>query len=57
MEPSRVWYQVNPRTPPTISVPPPENQLMPWNVSDSPWVALLFRYNFSFKPNFGLKPN
>ena len=38
MEPSRVWYQVTPRTSPTISVPPPENQLTPWNVSDGPWV-------------------
>ena len=28
MEPSRVWYQINPPDPPTISVPPPENQLM-----------------------------
>jgi len=36
MEPGRVWYQVNPPDPPTISVPPAENQLMPWNVSDGP---------------------
>ena len=39
MEPIRVWYQVNtPGAPyPTIFVPPPENQLMLWNVSDGPW--------------------
>ena len=38
MEPIRVWYQVNTRDPtPTIFVPPPENQLMLWNVSDGTW--------------------
>jgi len=37
MEPSRVWYQVTPLGPiRTIFVPPPENQVIPWNVSDGP---------------------
>jgi len=39
MEPSRVWYQVTPPDPSAISVSPPENQLMPWNVSDGPWLV------------------
>ena len=33
----------HPGTPtPTIFVPPPENQLMLWNVSDGPWVGFWY---------------
>jgi len=49
MEPSRIWYQVNPPDSPTIFVPLPENQLMPWNVSDGPWVFRT-RTSLSHKP-------
>jgi len=36
MESSRVWYQVNHPDPSNNFCAPPENQLMPWNVSDGP---------------------
>ena len=49
MEPSRVWYQVNPPNPPTIFVPLPENHLMPCNVSDGPWIFRT-RTSLSHKP-------
>jgi len=43
MEPSRVWYQVTPPDPSNNFCAPPENQLMPWNVSDGPWQLLCSR--------------